>query len=78
MAQAFSIEDDGGRLPDSELRRLRRLWLHVAALAVADQDEAWISGTVPYRNLILEAAGIELDYWDRLMLPVAGAIRAER
>ena len=78
MTRAFQVDDDRGRLPDGELARLRRLWLHVAALAVADQDEAWIRGRVPYRNLVLEAAGIEPGYWERLMLPVADAIAAER
>ncbi len=78
MMKAFYVDDGRGRLPDRELVRLRRLWLHVVALAVADQDEAWIRGAVPYRNLILEAAGIEPGYWDHLMLPVADAIRAER
>jgi hypothetical protein len=28
--------------------------------------------------LILEAAGIEPGYWDRMMRPLADAIRAER
>ena len=78
MTRAFQVDDGRGRLPDGELARLRRLWLHVTALAVADQDEAWMRGTVPYRNLVLEAAGIEPGYWDHLMLPVADAIAAER
>jgi len=78
MVRLPNVEDDRDRLPDGELRRLRMFWLHVIALAVADQDEAWLRGTVPCRNLILEAAGLEPGYWDRIMLPVADAIRAER
>ena len=78
MTKVFNAENDRGRLPDGEAARVRRLWLHVVARAVADQDEAWIGGTVPGRDLILEAAGIEPGYWDHLMLPVAEAIRAER
>ena len=37
-------------------------------------DKRVVSG----RNLILEAAGIEPGYWDRMMRPLADAIRAER
>jgi hypothetical protein len=72
-------EDDRGRPPDGELARLRTLWLRVVAFAVADQDDAWMRGGVRSgRDLVLEAAGIEPGYWDRVMLPVADAIRAER
>jgi hypothetical protein len=72
-------DDDRGRLPDGELARLRTLWLRVVAFAVADRDDAWMRGGVMSgRNLVLEAAGIEPGYWDRVMLPVADAIRAER
>ena len=80
MARPYEIEveDGGGRAADGELRRLRRFWLHVVALAVADQDADWLSGSVSGRNLILEAAGIEPGYWDRRMRPLADAIRAER
>jgi len=80
MARPYEIkvEDDGGRAADGELRRLRRFWLHVVALAVADQDADWLGGSVSGRNLILEAAGIEPGYWDRRMRPLADAIRAER
>jgi hypothetical protein len=84
MARLYEIkvEDGGGRAADGELRRLRRFWLHVVALAVAvavaDQDADWLSGSVSGRNLILEAAGIEPGYWDRRMRPLADAIRAER
>ena len=42
----IKVEDGGGRAADGELRRLRRFWLHVVALAVADQDADWLSGTV--------------------------------
>ena len=80
MARPYEIkvEDDGGRAADGELRRLQRFWLRVVALAVADQDGEWISGSVSGRNPILEAAGIEPGYWDRKMRPLADAIRAER
>jgi hypothetical protein len=80
MARPYDVggEDDGGRAADSELRRLQRFWLHVIALAVADQDADWIGGSVSGRNLILDAAGIEPGYWDRVMRPLADAIRAER
>ena len=80
MARPYEIkvEDDGGRAADGELRRLQRFWLRVVALAVADQDAEWISGSVSGRNPILEAAGIEPGYWDRKMRPLADAIRAER
>ena len=80
MARPYEIEveDGGGRAADGELRRLRRFWLHVVALAIADQDADWLSGSVSGRNLILEAAGIEPGYWDRRMRPLADAIRAER
>ena len=80
MAKPYEIEveDDRGRAADSERRRLQRFWLHVVALAVHDQDADWIGGSVSGRNLILEAAGIEPDYWDRVMRPLADAIRAER
>ena len=72
-------EDDRGRLPDGELARLRTLWLRVVASAVADQDDAWMRGGVMSgRDLVLEAAGIEPGWWDRVMLPVADAIRAGR
>jgi hypothetical protein len=80
MARPYEtkVEDGGGRAADGELRRLRRFWLHVVALAVADQDADWLSGSVSGRDLILEAAGIEPGYWDRRMRPLADAIRAER
>ena len=80
MAKPYEIkvEDDRGRAADSERRRLQRFWLHVVALAVHDQDADWIGGSVSGRNLILEAAGIEPGYWDRVMRPLAHAIRAER
>ena len=80
MARLYDIkvEDNGGRATDGELRRLQRFWLRVIALAVADQDAEWISGAISGRNLILEAAGIEPGYWDRMMRPLADAIRAER
>ena len=80
MARPYEIkvEDGGGRAADGELRRLQRFWLHVVALAVADQDADWLGGSVSGRNLILEAAGIEPGYWDRRMRPLADAIRAER
>jgi hypothetical protein len=78
MVNLLSIEDNRTRSPDGEMARLRKLWLHVTALAVADQDEPWIRGLVPGRDLILEAAGIEPGYWNRVMLPVADAIKAER
>src|SRR3954471_7286055 len=80
MARPYEIkvEDGGGRAADGELRRLQRFWLHVVALAVADQDADWLSGSVSGRNPILEAAGIEPGYWDRRMRPLADAIRAER
>src|SRR5205085_11175831 len=80
MARPYEIkvEDGGGRAADGELRRLRRFWLQVIALAVADQDADWISGSVSGRDLILEAAGIEPGYWDRMMRPLAAAIRTER
>ena len=74
----IEVEEDGGRAADSELRRLQRFWLHVIALAVADQDAAWISGSVSGRDLILDAAGIEPGYWDRTMRPLADAMRTER
>ena len=74
----IQAEDAVDRSVDGELRRLRRFWLHVVALAVADQDADWISGSISGRNLILEAAGIEPGYWDRVMRPLAHAIRAER
>jgi hypothetical protein len=71
--------DDRGRPPDGELARLRTLWLRVVASAVADQDDDWMRGGVMSgRDLVLEAAGIEPGWWDRVMLPVADAIRAER
>ena len=72
------VEEDGRRGGDSELRRLQRFWLHVVALAVVDQDEAWIRRIVAGRDLILEAAGIEPGYWDRTMRPLADAMRTER
>ena len=75
--QDIRVEDDGHRGGDGELSRLRAFWLHVIALAVADQDADWISRAVSGRDLILEAAGIEPGYWDRLMLPLADAIRTE-
>ena len=79
MTGLLNGEDDRGRPPDGELARLRTLWLRVVAFAVADQDDAWMRGGVMSgRNLVLEAAGIEPGYWDRVMLPVADAIRAER
>ena len=80
MARPYEIkvEDDRGRAADSKRRRLQRFWLHVVALAVHDQDADWIGGSVSGRNLILEAAGIEPGYWDRMMRPLADAIRAER
>ena len=79
MTGRLDGEDDRGRLPDGELARLRTLWLRVVAFAVADQDDAWMrGGAMSGRNLVLEAAGIEPGWWDRVMLPVADAIRAER
>jgi hypothetical protein len=80
MARPYEtkVEDGGGRATDGELRRLQRFWLHVVALAVADQDADWLSGSVSGRDLILEAAGIEPGYWDRMMRPLANAIRAEQ
>jgi hypothetical protein len=72
------VEHNGSRAADHELRRLQTFWLNVIALAIADQDAEWISGSVSGRNLILEAAGIEPEYWDRVMLPLAAAIRVER
>ena len=80
MTGLLDGEDDGrGRPPDGELARLRTLWLRVVASAVADRDDAWMRGGVMSgRDLVLEAAGIEPGYWDRIMLPVADAIRAER
>jgi hypothetical protein len=51
----------------------------VIVFAVADRDDDWMRGGVTSgRDLVLEAAGIEPGYWDRVMLPVADAIRAER
>ena len=78
MARSYQIEDEGGRPVDSELRRLQRFWLHVIALAVYDQDADWIGGSVVGRNLVLEAAGIAPGYWDRMMRPLADAIREEQ
>jgi hypothetical protein len=80
MTGLLDGEDDGrGRPPDGELARLRTLWLRVVASAVADRDDDWMRGGVMSgRDLVLEAAGIEPGYWDRVMLPVADAIRAER
>ena len=79
MARPYETKvEDGGRAADGELRRLQRFWLHVVALAVADQDADWLGGSVSGRDLILEAAGIEPGYWDRRMRPLADAIRAER
>jgi hypothetical protein len=79
MTGRLNDEDDRERLPDGELARLRTLWLRVVAFAVADQDDAWMrGGAMSGRNLVLEVAGIEPGYWDRVMLPVADAIRAER
>jgi hypothetical protein len=78
MSRPLAVEDDGRRLPDGELRRLRTFWLHVVALALVDQDDEWISGSVSGRNLILDAAGINPSFWDRVMLPVVRAIRTER
>src|SRR3954454_12464156 len=74
----IEVEDGRGRAADGELRRLQRFWLRVAALAIADQDADWISGSVSGRNLILEAAGVERGYWDRVMRPLVDAIRAEK
>jgi hypothetical protein len=74
----IEVEDERGRAADSERRRLRRFWLHVVALAVHDQDADWIGGSVSGRNLILEAAGIEPGYWDRVMRPLADAMLTER
>jgi hypothetical protein len=73
-----AVEHNGSRAADHELRRLQTFWLNVIALAIADQDEKWIRGVVSGRDLILEAAGIEPGYWDRIMLPLADAIRTER
>jgi hypothetical protein len=79
MTRPLIGEDDRGRLPDGELARLRALWLRVVAFAVADQDDDWMrGGAMSGRNLVLEAAGIEPGYWDRMMRPLADAIRAER
>ena len=80
MARPYEIkvEDDRSRAADSERRRLQRFWLHVVALAVHDQDADWIGGSVSGRNLILEAAGIEPGYWDRVMRPLADAMLTER
>src|SRR3954452_9680190 len=72
------VEDYGQRGGESELSRLRVFWSHVVALAIVDQDEAWIRGIVAGRNLILEAAGIEPGFWDRTMRPLADAMRTER
>ena len=41
-------------------------------------DDWMRDGVMSGRNLVLEAAGIEPGYWDRVMLPLANAIRAER
>src|SRR3954451_16804768 len=38
----------------------------VVVQAGRDQDADWIGGSVAGRNLILEAAGIEPGYWDRV------------
>src|SRR5256885_10773522 len=79
MARPYEtkVEDGGGRAADGELRRLRRFWLHVVALAVADQDADWLGGAGSGRDLILQAAGIGPGYWGRRVRPLADAIRAE-
>ena len=79
MTELFNGEDDRERLPNGELARLRTPMVRDVVFAGADRDDGWIRGGVMSgRNLVLEAAGIEPGYWDRVMLPVADAIRAER